>query len=51
MIDGAVNGSGRLTGWSAGRVRRIQVGRVRGYLGGLALGGLLLIVVLLVSTA
>jgi len=47
IIDGIVNGVGRVAGWSAGRLRRVQTGYVRTYAVTLMLGVVLVIVLLL----
>lgn len=47
LIDGIVNGIGRVTGWGAGRLRRVQTGYVRTYAVTLMLGVVLVIVLLL----
>ena len=43
MIDGAVNGIGRLVRGSAGGLRHMQSGYVRTYAGWILLGGVLMI--------
>ena len=47
IIDGAVNGTGRLLQRAAGRLRRIQTGYVRSYAFTLLLGAMLVILLLL----
>jgi NADH-quinone oxidoreductase subunit L len=47
IIDGIVNGLGRLVAWSAGGLRRIQTGYVRTYAITLLLGVVLVIIILL----
>ena len=44
MIDGAVNGVGRIVRGSASGLRRMQTGYVRTYAGWILLGGVLIIV-------
>jgi NADH-quinone oxidoreductase subunit L len=38
VVDGAVNGTGRVVGSAGGRLRRIQTGRVQNYALGIAIG-------------
>lgn len=47
LIDGAVNGVGRLVNWFSGRLRRVQTGYVRTYAITLLLGVVFVIIVLL----
>lgn len=47
LIDGIVNGIGRLARWSAGRLRTVQTGYVRTYAVTVLLGVVLVIVILL----
>jgi NADH-quinone oxidoreductase subunit L len=47
IIDGVVNGVGRLIGWFSGRLRRVQTGYVRTYAIGLLLGVVAVLVILL----
>ena len=47
VVDGAVNGVGRLTVWLSGRMRRVQTGYVRMYAISLLLGVVLVILLLL----
>lgn len=47
IVDGAVNGVGRLARWSAGRLRNVQTGYVRTYAVTVLLGVVLVIVLLL----
>jgi len=49
VIDGLVNGSGRVTVASAGVVRRLQTGLVRGYLASVVLGIIVLFAVVLIQ--
>ncbi len=46
LIDGAVNGTGRLIQWIAGRLRRTQTGYVRVYALSVLFGALLVVVLL-----
>jgi NADH-quinone oxidoreductase subunit L len=43
IIDGAVEGSGKVTSWSGGILRKLQSGFVRAYALGIAIGGVLLL--------
>ncbi|MBI5666688.1 MAG: hypothetical protein HZC41_01660 [Chloroflexi bacterium] len=47
IVDGAVNGIGRLARWSAGRLRTVQTGYVRTYAVTVLLGVVLVVVLLL----
>jgi NADH-quinone oxidoreductase subunit L len=47
LIDGAVNGIGRLTRWASGRLRRVQTGYVRMYAITVLIGVVFVIVVIL----
>jgi NADH-quinone oxidoreductase subunit L len=47
LIDGAVNGLGRLIAWASGRLRRVQTGYVRTYAVSLLLGVVFVIVIIL----
>jgi NADH-quinone oxidoreductase subunit L len=47
VIDGAVNGLGRLTRWASDRLRRVQTGYVRMYAITLLLGVVFVIVIIL----
>ncbi|MGH2609466.1 MAG: NADH-quinone oxidoreductase subunit L, partial [Tepidiformaceae bacterium] len=44
VIDGAVNGSGRLGAWSSGQLRAIQNGQVQAYQWSLAAGVIIIVV-------
>jgi NADH-quinone oxidoreductase subunit L len=43
VIDGAVEGTGTVTGWVGRLLRRLQTGFVRSYALGIAIGGVLLL--------
>jgi NADH-quinone oxidoreductase subunit L len=48
VIDGAANGLGRLIGWSAAQLRKLQTGYVRNYALSLFVGALLILSYILV---
>ncbi len=47
IVDGAVNGAGRLVTWFGERLRPLQTGRARNYGAGILLGAVGLVVILL----
>jgi NADH-quinone oxidoreductase subunit L len=47
VIDGIMNGAGRLVAWASGRLRRVQTGYVRTYAITLLLGVVFVIIIIL----